>query len=117
MFLSPALMFTKTQAQGMHQASSGWESLAQYLVCVDLGEQLGVLLAQLLEHGLQYLRVGLHQHAQRLELRIVPQECQRSSWTRGSSTAAQASRHPLGRASHHPGLACGALVTFVEHLV
>ena len=53
MFLSPALRFTKTQAQGMHQASSGWEreSLAQYLVCVDLGEQLGVLLAQLLEHG------------------------------------------------------------------
>lgn len=67
-----------------------------HLVGVDELQQLRVLLAQLLQHGLQDLRISLHHMAQPLELLVVPQERQHArTLLRAAAAAAAKVRHAL----------------------
>ena len=53
-------------------------------------EQVGILAAELLQHGLQDLGVGLHHLAHGLELRVVAEELQGASPAPCISAAAPA---------------------------
>jgi hypothetical protein len=78
------------------------------LVRVDGVEQLRVVLAQLLQHGLQQRGVLLHQAAERLELRVVAQVGQRAAAAAaaaaGPAAAAAGSKHVEGEVGGGGGL-------------
>lgn len=68
------------------------------LVSIDHLQEMGVLAAQLLEHGLQDLRVGLHHLAHGLKLGMVAEELQGAAActsTRPLTTAAESCRDAL----------------------